>query len=161
MNLIDFVNVMSRAKVQLKIIPAPPEDTRTVFALQGKFPAFKGQGNTDLVCGHCGQVLVEGIGADAIIKNIVIKCPNCGNYNEIPYLSFAEVKKKIALHLETALMVKDFKISYAKLEGNIWKVNIEYGEKLGTIDVSRSGMFDLDAKTGEVLQFQKDSTWRY
>jgi phage FluMu protein Com len=155
------VKAMPRIKVQLKTIPAPAEGTRTVFVVQGKFPVFKGQGNTDLVCGHCGQVLVEGMGGDAIIKNIVIKCPNCENYNEIPYLSFAEVKQKIAFHLETALGVKDFKISYAKLEGNIWKINIEYSEKLGTVDLSKSGMFDLDAVTGEVLQFKRDSTWRY
>jgi hypothetical protein len=42
-------------KVQLKVIPAPLEGTRTVFQIQGLFPAFKGKGETDLVCGHCGQ----------------------------------------------------------------------------------------------------------
>ena len=154
-------NVIPRAKVKLRTIPRPAEGTRTVFELQGIFPAFKGKGETDLVCGNCEQVLVEGIGADAVIKNIVIKCPNCGNYNELPHLSFAEVKQKITTHLETALGVKDFKISYAKLEGNIWKINIEYTEKVGTFFTTKSGMFDLDAVTGEVLQFQRDSTWRF
>jgi hypothetical protein len=161
MNLLAVVTAMPQTKVKLRIIPAPAEGTRTVFELQGRIPAFKGKGETDLVCGNCGQVLVEGIGADVVIKNIVIKCPNCGNYNDIPLLSFAEVKQKIAVHLETALGIKDFKISYAKLEGNIWKINIEYTEKMGTYDLSKSGMFNLDAVTGEVLEFNRDSTWRF
>jgi ribosomal protein S27E len=161
MNLLAIVTAMSQTKVKLRTIPMPAEGTRTVLELQGKFPAFKGKGDTDLVCGNCGQVLVEGMGGDAVIKNIVIKCPNCGNYNELPLLSFAEVKQKITAHLETALGIKDFRISYAKLEGNIWKINIEYTEKLGTYDLSKSGMFDLDAATGEVLEFKRDSTWRY
>ena len=152
---------MSRTEVKLKTITKPAEGTRTVFEIKGLIPAFSGKGKTDLVCGNCGQVLVEGIGEDVVIKNIVIKCPKCGNYNEIPFLSFAEVKQKIATHLETALGVKDFKISYAKLEGNIWKINIEYVEKMGIYDTSKSGMFDLDAVTGEVLQFNRDSIWRY
>jgi phage FluMu protein Com len=148
-------------EVRLRIIPQPAKDTRTVLELQGSFPAFKGKGETNLVCGNCGQVLVEGIGADAVIKNIVIKCPRCAAHNELPLLSFAEVKQKIGVHLETALGVKDFKISYAKLEGNVWKVNIEYVEKSGTVDISKSGMFDIDAGTGEVLEFKKDSSWRF
>jgi phage FluMu protein Com len=161
MNLLAVVTAMPQTKVKLRTIPTPAEGTRTVFELRGLFPAFTGKGETDLVCGNCGQVLVEGIGSDAIIKNIVIKCPKCGNYNELPLLSFAEVKQKIAAHLETALGIKDFRISYAKLEGNIWKVNVEYIEKFGTYDLSKSGMFDLDAVTGEVLEFKKDSTWRF
>lgn len=161
MNLLAIVMAVPRTKVQLRTIPEPSEGTRTVLELKGLFPAFKGKGETDIVCGHCGQVLIEGIGGEAVIKNIVIKCPNCGNYNEIPHLSFAEVKQKIAVHLETALGVKDFEISYAKLEGNIWKINVEYSEKVGTLDLAKSGMFDLDAVTGEVLQFKRDSTWRF
>ena len=152
---------MPRTEVKLRTITKPAEGTRTVFELKGLFPAFSGKGETDFVCGICGQVLVEGIGGDAVIKNIVIKCPKCGNYNEIPYLSFAEVKQKIAAHLETALGIKDFKISYAKLEGNIWKINIEYTMKVGAFDLAKSGLFDIDAVTGEVLQFNRDSTWRF
>jgi phage FluMu protein Com len=152
---------MPRTKVQLRIIPTPAEGTRTVFVIQGLFPAFSGKGETDFVCGHCGQVLVEGIGGDAVIKNIVIKCPKCENYNEIPHLSFAEVKQKITAHLETALGLREFEITYAKLEGKIWKINIEYKEKIGTVEIAKSGLFDLDAVTGEVLEFKRDSTWRF
>lgn len=152
---------MPRTKIPLKVIPVPIAGTRTVFVIQGLFPAFKGEGETDLVCGHCGHVLVEGIGSDVVIKNIVVKCPKCENYNEIPQMSFAEVRRKIAAHLETAMGLKDFKITYAKLEGNIWKVNIEYSEKIGAIDFPKSGLFSLDAVTGEVVEFKRDYTWSF
>lgn len=147
---------MSRTEVSLKVIPAPAAGTRTVLEMQGAVPAFKGTGGRDLVCGHCGQVLVEGIGSDAVIKNIVIKCPKCQKYNEIPQLSLADVKQKIVVNLETAMGVKDFKITYAKLERDTWKINIEYNEKMGNLDIAKSGMFTLDAITGEVLEFKRD-----
>jgi phage FluMu protein Com len=152
---------MARVQIILKVIPVPVAGARTVLELQGAFPAFRGKGETDLTCGLCGQVLIEGIGGDAVIKNIVIKCPKCGNYNEIPQLSFAEVKQKIATHLETALLIKDFKITYAKLERNEWKVNVEYNDKIGTIDITKSALFSLDATTGEVIEFKRDLTWRF
>jgi len=147
---------MSHTEIMLKVIPAPAQGTRTVLEMQGAPPALKGTGKTDLVCGHCGQVLVEGIGNDAIIKNIVIKCPKCQKYNEIPQLSLADIRQKIVVNLETALGVKDFKITYAKLEGDKWKINIEYNEKMGNLDIAKSGMFTLDAITGEVLEFKRD-----
>lgn len=152
---------MARTLIKLSVIPEPAEGTRTVFVIQGQFPAFSGKGETDLVCGHCGQVLVEGIGADAVIKNVVVKCPKCGDYNEIPQLSFAEVKQRIAAHLETAVGIKQFEITYAKLDGKIWKVNVEYKAKIGQIEFTKSGLFDLDATTGEVLEFKRDALWRY
>jgi phage FluMu protein Com len=147
---------MSRTEISLKVIPAPTAGTRTALEMQGAFPAFRGTGGTDLVCGHCKQVLVEGIGSDAVIKNIVIKCPKCQKYNEMPQLSLSDIKQKIVVHLETALGVKDFKITYAKLEGDRWKINIEYNEKMGNLDIAKSGMFALDAITGEVLEFKRD-----
>lgn len=159
--LLKIVNPMSHLRIPLRIIPAPQPDTRVVFEIKGLFPALKGQGETDLVCGDCGQVLIEGVGSDAVIKNIVIKCPKCGKYNEIPILSFAVIKQKIAFHLKTALDLEDFKITYAKLEGDIWKVNIEYDEKIGGVDFPRSGLFSLDAITGEVKEFKRDYTWRF
>jgi phage FluMu protein Com len=152
---------MPRLRIPLRIIPAPQPDTRVVFEIRGLFPALKGQGETDLICGECGQVLIEGVGSDAVIKNVVLKCPNCGKYNEIPILSFAEIKKKIAFHLKTALVVEDFKITYAKLVGDIWNVNIEYYEKISGVDFPKSALFTLDAITGEVKEFKRDYTWRF
>jgi len=71
-------------KIPLKIIPEPEPETRTVLILKGLSPAFRGQGNVDLTCGNCGQVLVEGAGSGFTISNVVIKCPKCGYFNEIP-----------------------------------------------------------------------------
>lgn len=71
-------------KKPLKIIPEPEPNTRRVFMLQGLFPAFRGQGNVDLVCGKCGQILVEGAGSGLTISDVVIRCPKCRAFNEIP-----------------------------------------------------------------------------
>jgi hypothetical protein len=71
-------------KVPLKIIPEPEPNTRTVFLLQGLFPAFKGEGDIDKVCGNCGLILLEGVGRGIEIRNLVIRCPKCKSYNELP-----------------------------------------------------------------------------
>jgi len=71
-------------KMPLRVIPAPPPKTRSVLVQQGKIPALRGEGNLDLTCGKCAQVLVEDAGKGILLKNLVIRCPNCKSYNEIP-----------------------------------------------------------------------------
>jgi hypothetical protein len=67
---------------KLKIIPEPKPNTRTVFV--GKvLPLIKGVGNLNLLCGNCNAKLIEGID-EGQIRNIVIQCPICKLYNEIP-----------------------------------------------------------------------------
>lgn len=67
---------------KLKIIPKPEPKTRTVFT--GKvLPFIKGVGNINLLCGNCNAILVKGIN-EGQIRNIVIQCPICKFYNEIP-----------------------------------------------------------------------------
>lgn len=41
-------------------------------------------------------------------------------------LNFADVKKKIGEHLETALNVQEFSITFTKQEENVWKVNVKF-----------------------------------
>ena len=67
---------------KLKIIPKPEPKTRTVFT--GKvLPFIKGVGDVNLLCGNCDAILVKGINEEQI-RNIVIQCPICKFYNEIP-----------------------------------------------------------------------------
>lgn len=70
---------------KLKVIPKPEPNTRTVFEPKvGKvLPVIKGVGNLNLLCGNCDAVLIEGIN-EGQIRNIVIHCPICRYYNEIP-----------------------------------------------------------------------------
>ena len=72
-------------KRYLKIIPKPKTGTRTVLLTkpgQG-LPLFSGEGNVDMVCGKCSVVLVHAI-IEGQIRNIVLQCPVCRFYNEIP-----------------------------------------------------------------------------
>ncbi len=70
---------------KLKTIPEPKPNTRTVFktGIGKPLPVVKGVGNLNLVCGNCNIVLIEGIN-EGQIRNIVIQCPICRHYNEIP-----------------------------------------------------------------------------
>ena len=71
-----------KEKIELKIIPKPEPETRTV--LVGKvLPVFKGKGNVDLLCGNCKAILGEDV-VRGQIQNIVVQCPICKFYNEIP-----------------------------------------------------------------------------
>ena len=82
-------------------------------------------------------------------------------------LSFADVRKKIGEHLKTALNVEDFSIGFAKQEKDVleekevWRVNVEFLEKIRDVEWSTSAAFTIDATTGKVKQFMKGRTWRF
>ena len=69
-------------KVKLNIIPKPSEGTRTVIESKVS-PAFKGEANVDYICGSCGALIAEKVHRGQI-RNIVVHCPKCGQYNEFP-----------------------------------------------------------------------------
>ena len=64
--------------IKLSVIPEPAEGTRTVFKGETK-PLMRSAGSTNYLCGKCGEILVKGGQA----KNIVLRCPSCGSYNEL------------------------------------------------------------------------------
>ncbi len=81
-------------------------------------------------------------------------------------LSFADVKKKIGEHLKTALNIEEFSIGFAKQEKDlenrdVWRVSVEFLEKIGEKDWPTSAAITLDATTGEVKQYMKGHTWRF
>jgi DNA-directed RNA polymerase subunit RPC12/RpoP len=73
--------------VPLRVIPEPKEGTRTVFVtdrqdkefvfMQGQDPRVR----LSLDCGNCGKPLIIGVPRMKIV-NVVLRCPNCGSYNE-------------------------------------------------------------------------------
>jgi len=71
--------------VRLRVIPEPKTQTRAVLEPKvGEIlPIIKGYGNLNLLCGNCGAVLVEGIN-EGQIRNMVIHCPICRYYNDVP-----------------------------------------------------------------------------
>lgn len=76
-------------------------------------------------------------------------------------LKFADVKKVIGENLKTALDIVEFSITYAKLEEDVWKVNVEFKEKIGGIDFPISALFTIDSITGEVKEFGKGRRWGF
>ena len=68
------------------MIPKPKENARTVLVLKPDpdLPSIviKGVGNLNLLCGYCEYVLCEKVGIGHI-RNVVLKCPVCNNYNDI------------------------------------------------------------------------------
>ncbi len=73
-------------------------------------------------------------------------------------LSFAEMKEKIREHLQMTLDIEDFSIDYAKQDGDAWKVNVEFRERTGAIEMPTTALFIIDAVTGEVKEFRKGYT---
>lgn len=73
--------------LKAKIIPEPKPDTRTVFVASGKLlisnkPFITANGDRNILCGSCGRILLKNI-LEGQISNIVIKCPECNEYNEV------------------------------------------------------------------------------
>jgi len=75
-------------QMKLRIISKPQEGTRVVFipeknvipVIQGEIPLD--QGGVTMQYGKCGTPLANKVKPNQV-RNIVIKCPTCGSYNEI------------------------------------------------------------------------------
>ncbi|MBK5133607.1 hypothetical protein JJE00_04165 [Candidatus Bathyarchaeota archaeon] len=70
---------------QLKVISKPnPDSVTLLLPKKGEtLPLIKFDGDLDLLCGNCNEILVEGIIEEDQIKNVVIRCPTCRSYNEV------------------------------------------------------------------------------
>lgn len=67
----------------LRIIPRPAANTRTVV-MKAAAPVITGRGgSTAYRCGGCRLTLVKGIQKARVI-NVVIRCPGCGSFNDVP-----------------------------------------------------------------------------
>lgn len=140
-------------------ISEPELNTRTVWT-SDTTPFIRGNGNIDLTCGRCGEVLAQGI-AEGQIRNIVLQCPKCKTYNDVVWkLNFMEVKQRIGEHLKVALGVEEFEITFAKREDNMWKANVEFSEKTNGSENIVTALFLIDAVAGEVREFRKGAIWR-
>ena len=83
---------MRRFSLKLPVIPEPAHGTRVVLGQQisdEPYPFFQGSGPADLSCGQCTFKLARGIGPGSI-QNLVLKCPKCESYNDIPFIPALE-----------------------------------------------------------------------
>lgn len=71
---------------KLLIIPKPKPDSVTLLLpKKGEtLPLIKLDGDLNLLCGKCSEILVEGLIEDeGQIMDVVIRCPVCRSYNEV------------------------------------------------------------------------------
>ena len=71
--------------IKMDLIEEPPEGTRTVL-IPEVAPVFRGEGagkgDVNYLCGRCSTILIETM-PQGSVRNIVIKCPKCGSFNEV------------------------------------------------------------------------------
>ncbi len=67
---------------KLQIISKPKEGASILLTKSGKSttPFVVGEGSDNYVCGSCKTVLCQGVTRGQIV-GVVLKCPNCSNYN--------------------------------------------------------------------------------
>ncbi len=66
---------------RMKLIPKPGPEV-TVIASTARPPIDgEGKGNYNFVCGHCEEMLAKKVWSKQALQNLVILCPNCGQYN--------------------------------------------------------------------------------
>lgn len=64
-----------------RIIAEPAAGTRAVLD-QNTLPVAVSSGDINILCGSCGVVLFQGMVTDSL-GGIVVKCPKCGQFNEV------------------------------------------------------------------------------
>lgn len=83
------VKIMKSKKVkntiEMRVIEEPKKGSRAI--LQSGNPStdfvfIVGEGDTDYICGNCGNIICKNISKDMIV-NVVFLCPKCKSYNEI------------------------------------------------------------------------------
>ena len=75
-------------KLDVKLFQSQRETQRRLLEVEnyGERPLFVGQGTgfRRYSCGHCKLILVDNVGENIGLVNIVLKCPGCQSYNELP-----------------------------------------------------------------------------
>ena len=69
--------------IPLKVTRAPGGDGDPATQRTGK-PLFRGNGDTDYVCGHCGSVIAAGMAPTERVMVDATVCSGCGAEIEFP-----------------------------------------------------------------------------
>lgn len=76
------------SKVRVRVSAVLPEGAGVVSLPDGfKGPFITGNGDTTYACGQCNRVLLKDVSLGQF-QNMVIHCPSCGDYAEIPSAGF-------------------------------------------------------------------------
>jgi len=72
----------TQRRIRMMVIPEPEPNTRSVLVYTGEGTVvMRGPGNVIMECGNCQVPLTEGVGV-AQVQSLVLRCPNCGEFNE-------------------------------------------------------------------------------
>jgi hypothetical protein len=71
------------ANISLKVTRPPPTAAEH-RAPEIVGPLFRGNGDTDYLCGNCGAVIASGMGPLQRVNVDVATCSACGAENEFP-----------------------------------------------------------------------------
>jgi hypothetical protein len=76
-------------EIRCKIVSKPERKTKTIIGggdAYGKRPLFVGQGfgTRRYSCGNCNLVLIDNVGENIGLVNVVLMRPGCQPYNELP-----------------------------------------------------------------------------
>jgi phage FluMu protein Com len=85
--------------LKLKIIEEPKPNSRAIFISGNKITFFTGEGNINHLCRNCNYVLNERVWTRSL-SNIVIKCPVCDSFNEVPEIKKLEYPIKGTIGIE-------------------------------------------------------------
>jgi hypothetical protein len=69
--------------ISLKVKQAPSGDVDPSVAAAAK-PLFRGNGDTDYLCGNCGAIIALGMAAAQRVPFDSTTCSACGAENEFP-----------------------------------------------------------------------------
>jgi hypothetical protein len=69
--------------VPLKVTHPPADDPGSAPG-RSAGPLFRGNGDVDYVCGHCGAVMAAGMGPRQHVIVDTARCSGCGAENEFP-----------------------------------------------------------------------------
>ncbi len=62
-------------------------------------------------------------------------------------LKFAGAKNIVAENLKTFFNVEEFEITYSKQEEYVWKINVEFKEKINNTEKHTTALFSIDTIT--------------
>jgi hypothetical protein len=69
--------------ISLKVT-RPPGEGADLRAVEPARPLFRGNGDTDYLCGNCGAVIAASMGPRQHVIVDTTTCPACGAENEFP-----------------------------------------------------------------------------
>ena len=69
--------------ISLKVTGPPRDSANDSLSADAK-PLFRGNGDTDYLCGHCGAVMAAQMGPGQRVIVDTATCSACGAVNEFP-----------------------------------------------------------------------------